>query len=788
MEAPVRRNRRRGIALILALLTTVILVTLSLAFTSLSLTEARTSRNSGYEETSLQAATFGLEYALVYMGHGKVYQGSDTLPSFRCWETRPWPNPSNDANYAFGFYNNLTATTAPVRLTQQPSPGGDILTVSVSNITQDPTLEAFVPGNLSNNDKLRLRADLRRIRFLVPNGSQEAVRLIGGDVGFTCDVVVEPILISRNQGRHDFRLVATTQIFQINPGAGQLTTAQRPVATRVVEARVKESSFDYAHFIANGRSWNVNGHTVSTLPSVQDPNSTDPNKVIDLTDYVTIPSTYKEQGPMRVDGQDPTLKNGLTGANPLFRVVSNSGNLRFAPGANDGNVRFTHKISINQPANLYEDNVVDSTMKGFTAGISLNSARVGIPDFRRDDMVLASKLKVADTDVSGFVEVPTSAIPGARGSSQPAPRHVDPQLGPFYDGYQTVTQNGQSYQVPKPFDYRPRVPNTEITLSNDRVKMVRRDTYTGDQIGATQEFSVSQLQMGVIYVEGGNVVVKTEGNADAAFGKFRGKLSIVAGERAAREGAGTGEEAIYAQAAREFYNLEKRRWDLAYAAGQHPDPALFATPPYTKAQLQAAAAQFPANVTTPVPQGMANNQPLWPAPDAEVDAQGNFVKYKVEREGNVVIADDVVYDKTAGNSLGLFAQNFILLNDTTPSDSLTVDAVMMSKERSLSLDWDNTGRQNPTTWEAMMKTVDAHGDPIKRAIKIRGSVIGEYIDVEGDILGRGYTNQQFEYDVALRNANPPFMPRLNLAQLDGGFRYMILHYLDRGTLNAAGAL
>ena len=72
MKLPKGLRRRRGVALILALLTTVILVTLSLAFMSLSLSEARTSRSYGYVETSVQAASYGLEYALTYMGRGTV--------------------------------------------------------------------------------------------------------------------------------------------------------------------------------------------------------------------------------------------------------------------------------------------------------------------------------------------------------------------------------------------------------------------------------------------------------------------------------------------------------------------------------------------------------------------------------------------------------------------------------------------------------------------------------------------------------------------------------------------
>ncbi|MBT9585306.1 hypothetical protein IV102_18320 [bacterium] len=760
MHYPKRFRKRHGVALILALLTTVILVTLSLAFMSLSLSEARTSRAYGYEETSVQAASHGLEYALVYMGHGSNPQIT--------WDIRNWPNPTNAADLGFGFYNVLHAHNAPVIASD--------LMVTVTNITQDPTLEAFVPANLPNTEKIRLREDLRRIRFVTPGGLPRLVPL-NSDLAFTTDTVVEPILVARNQGRHDFRLVSTARVYQLPPG-GAPSAGQTPLATRVIEARVKESSFDYAHFIANGRTWNVNGKTPGNSQQVPDPNN--PNATIDMADYVFIPPDYTEQGPMRVDGQDPAQVNPNSPP-ALGRVVNNSGNLRFAEGADDGNVKFTHKLTINKPANLYQDNnLTDSTMAGFNGGFVPLASRVGIPDFRRDDMILASKFRVSETDKSGFFKIPTAEIPGALGNNQPPPRGTDADLGPFYDGYQPVVINGQTYQVPKPFDYRPRVPNIEVTLNQDTVKIVKRNTAT-NEVMATDEFSQSQLQMGILYVEGGNVVVKTGPN------KFRGKLSIVAGEAPGRESFTSSEESVYSKAAREFYNYEKARWDLAKKLGQNPVAADYKTPPYTAAFLQAAHNAQPPKIAASVEAGMAANQPLWPAPEAEVSGTGP-TRYMVEREGNVVVADDVVYSGTAGDSLGLFAQNFVLLNDTTPSSTLNIDAVLLSAERSVSLDWDNTGRQNEASWAAMMKTVDENGQPISRTVNINGSVIGEYIDVEGDLRGRGYAVQNFKYDLALRNANPPFMPRLNLAQLAGGYRFMILHYLDRGSLSTAGIL
>ena len=458
MKLPKGLRRRRGVALVLALLTTVILVTLSLAFMSLSLSEARTSRSYGYEETSVQAASYGLEYALTYMGRG-------TVPGQQVWESKPWPNPGGSSSTAFGFYNVLKAQTGAITAGQEipPAPGQRIA-VTVLNITQDPTLEAFVPATLSNQDKIQLRQDLRRLRICDQNLNPRLIPL-NSDLGFTCDIVVEPVLLSRGQGRHDYRLTSTARVYALANGAS--VNANVPVATRVVEARIKESSFDYAHFIANGRTWNVNGYTPATTPRVDG---------TDLADYVVIPKDYVEQGPMRVDGQDAAA----AAPNSVERhVKEQSGNLRFLPNSAQNGPKFQYKLTINQPANVYPDDVTDSTMGGFTAGFVPRSRRIGIPDFRQEDMKLAAKYVVKDTDQSGLIEIPTSSIPGARGSTVPAPKSGDAS-DPFYDGTETVfDSSGNPHVVRKSVDFRPRFPNVEVTLNKDQIQIQTRSTLDG---------------------------------------------------------------------------------------------------------------------------------------------------------------------------------------------------------------------------------------------------------------------------------------------------------------------
>lgn len=103
-------------------------------------------------------------------------------------------------------------------------------------------------------------------------------------------------------------------------------------------------------------------------------------------------------------------------------------------------------------------------MARFNGGFVPMAKRVGIPDFRRDDMILASKFRVSDTDKSGFFKIPTSEIPGALGISRPRAERTQ-----SWDRFMMVTNLWSSmadHQVPKPFDYRPRAPNIEVTLQS----------------------------------------------------------------------------------------------------------------------------------------------------------------------------------------------------------------------------------------------------------------------------------------------------------------------------------
>ena len=162
----------------------------------------------------------------------------------------------------------------------------------------------------------------------------------------------------------------------------------------------------------------------------------------------------------------------------------------------------------------------------------------------------------------------------------------------------------------------------------------------------------------------------------------------------------------------------------------------------------------------------------------------------MEREGNVVIGGDIQKAENASAIIGLNAENFILLNDRTielkdnPTE-LAVDAVFMSFEHSVQLDWDNTGNNRVMVDD----TNDAHDVTTAPGhhgnFIYRGSLISAFSDVEGDVTGKGYTDQDFEHDRDLLNFTPPFQPRSLLASYPNtqiAIEWQIKQYADRGSL------
>lgn len=754
-----RIGRKRGISLIMALFTTAVLFSLAIAFLALAIGEARTSRSASYSTVAQNAANWGVEYTLNYMGRG----GN--------WTTQFEPG-------SLVVFDVLHAI----------SPNGNQHLASAEG-AYTVQITANSEGNDANQRLLQITGPNPDGSTLVIGDPADPDRLLA-----QVEVSVAPVRVTGFVGQQpQYNLISTARI--LRPGETE------PLASRVIEVRVRQKPeiSDLIH-VQNMRSWDAQGVGVGHPQ---------------MSDRIFIPSVYRTDGTVRVTGTDPLV--------PGAPWRDQAGNLRFQnPDSED--LAFEGPLFINRLGNLGPsgNTFAPPDLAAYQGPVSFGSDFVPLPDvsfyLNRDkngDGVIQNA-----GSLSGFSLADAGEERGLLYAASLDNTGDAVPEGPLVRGYFGVdrglveTAHQRHPRVPvaggPPVvlqDYRPPVPEVEIVLMDGGMIQVNYWEVTHGDGGITnsdgslndvavnrplngpvgQPFHFSQLKHGTIYVEGGNTVVRSELSGGEA-AEFEGRLTIVAAEdntrRRTDDGSGSAAYAnvngsIYHQAAREFFDLMKTRAQLP---SDHPDyvpnDATFPSPPYSGSTLVAAANSglIQANVG-----GLATDETLfWPPP-----------ALPVEREGNLVIGGDLRKAENANAVVGLNAENFILLNDRTitikqnPTE-LVVDAVFMSFEHSVQLDWDNTGNNrviiNGTTDAHDVITAPGHNGNFV----YNGSLISAFSDVEGDVTGKGYPNQDFEHDRDLLNFSPPFQPRSLLASYPNtqiAIEWQIKQYADRGSLN-----
>ncbi|MGE0491222.1 MAG: hypothetical protein AB7S38_18585 [Vulcanimicrobiota bacterium] len=746
-------NKRRGISLILALFTTVVLLTLSIAFIALALGEARTSRSASYAVVASNTANWGIEFTLNYMGRGGNWSTQFSPLDFTVFEVLNAAQPNGQVHLT-GPDGNLSATVT-VPATGDPN-------------TRLVTITGPGPGGAP---------------VVVGSGSEQLL----GQV----EVEVTPIKVTGIAGQQpQFQLISRARVTR--PGGEQ-------VASRVIEARVRQKpeTSDLMH-IQNLRSWDAQGAGVGNP---------------EMADKILVPRSFKADGTVRITGTDPAV--------PGAPWATQSGNVRLE-NPDSQNLAFEGPLFINRLGNLGPtgNSFLQPDLAAYQGGVFFGSDFVPLPDvsfyLNRDkdgngSVNQAGTINNFDLANAGeergllyAASIDTNGDPVPQGQL----------VSGYYPVNRTLVEAGHqahprlpdaSASLPVTLqDYRPPTPEVEIVLMDGGMIQVNYwETNFGDggisntdgslnSVGASQgnvgrvgqPFHISQLKHGTIYVEGGNAVVRSELSGGEA-SEFEGRLQIVAAEDASRRPiAGANPPAynnvagsIYNQAAREFFNYQKTLVELPSDDPNYVPPENFHAPPYTGAELRAAAAS--GIVTSPV-NGLPNDGTVyWPPPAATVD-----------REGNLVVAGDIKKSQNTNSVIGLSAENFVLLNDRTAGlkqnpKELVVDAVLMSFEHSVQLDWDNTGNNR-----VKVGNNDLHDVLVAPGFNgkfvYQGSLISAFSDVEGDVNGKGYPDQDLTHDRDLLNVTPPFQPRALLANYPNeqiSIEWQIKQYVDRGSLN-----
>ena len=766
MKGFLTRNKgRSGVTMILALFVTLLLSALSLAFVTLMIEDSSGSKNSALQIMSAEGAEWGVETALSYMGRGGNWQ------------------PAFDADRLV-FFDLLNA--------QQPN-GLDHLASAVGS---GGMIQVSVTAGSGDDSALRT---LQVLDPTLPNRS--ALRL-NDDILARVTVEVRPVdvpLAAYGPGQTpQYLLNSRCELYRQSPDLDS-NGDPIPVAVSQLEVQVRPEVETTALFqVQNLRSWDVQGGGIGN-----------PN----LADRILIPREYKSAGSVKVTGTDPR--------NPGAPWSAQAGNVRFEDPNSDKMV-FQGQLSVNQLNNLDQSGnaVSGGNSDQFPGGVVFGS----------DFLPLPSSKRYLNRDANGDGQLGTGSAPRPNelgGSNQewgllaaaavekngPSTPYGDPVSGYYRVGKELVVEAHQrhpktadpSSSVPLgQQDYRPSIPEVEVTLkAGGFIEVNVWETNFGDggassrdgslntvasaQMGSLagplgQTFHVDQLKNGVLYVEGGQVIVRSELSGGEA-AEFEGRLQIVAAEDSVRRGqvkTGTGMQtypnaarSLYHPAASDYLAWQEARMALPATDPNYLDPAQFQAPPYTAAQLKQAASNGGISTDLNDLNGVPDASPYWTPPSAGV-----------EREGNLVIAGDIAKKEGTSSIIGLTAENFLLINDRTvgqksQTKELKVEAVLTSFEHSLQFDWDNTSnnRVNGGAAYQQLATPGFFGK-----VKLKGSMLAPYSDVEGDAQGRGYPKQEFVHDSELARHSPPFQPRTLLSEYPNdqiSIAWSIVSYKDR---------
>ncbi|MBI3925105.1 MAG: hypothetical protein HY319_06155 [Armatimonadetes bacterium] len=784
-----RRGRagQRGVSLILALFTTVVLLTLSIAFIALAIGNARTSRTASYASVAQNAANWGIEYAINYMGVGDH------------WATS---------------FSGLTPVHQLVVAADQVHPaGGDY--------------EADVVANGNTRELVVENSTV---------GGGAALRIGTGGDAMTANVQVDvaPIVLTGGAGQiPNYQLVATSQVFN---------AAGVRVATRVVEVRVREGTVtDSLHFIQNGRAWDAMGVDFTNAATAAQ-----------MADRVRIPPTYVEDGPMSIvgGGAVPATTGNLhfigpyPGPRSFTKPVSiqQLSNMYSGPGSyNDG--------AATGPGGFFEADLIPDKKKPLPETTSyLNTDKNGngrIDGTGGGEAFPTLSFNPADPEERGVLYAASRFDVEAAGGPTLFTNGSD--QGYYKIDPEEVVIRRPTSTTPQIDDYRPGIPQIEVELNGDQVTVFEHTDVVNDPTGAsrqmlqTYDLGDGDLPNRVLYVEGGNVVVHSRLNGQDPV-PFDGDLTVVATGNPANEpisvtdgvpryDASAGSDTMYNWIAREMLEYEKLQPITV--------PADFNPPPYTADELRT----FNDTVLVPAGKGhagaktdlLSNNggitDPSWKGgsrcfypPPAQSTGNtstlsGQAFNNATDREGNLIVASDIKYNNDPDTIVGLLSENFILLNDHTTrdvagnaddgmravygaqtdankADTLEVDAVLFSFEHSVQFDWDNTALNSPDD-PSTPQVEGLHGQLIQpradnalRQFLYNGSVIGGFLDTEGDTSGRGYENQDFSHDPKLKNRQPPFLPRFDFDDFEPGVQitWVIRHYVDRGALSTENSV
>lgn len=830
MKFIIRKVKQKGVALVFALFTALLLMTLSTTVVGLSIRHARLGGEADYVQEALHSADWYVGATLEYL---------HTPGAFTTTQKYRYSNPYSDTTRI----NEGTKTDGVL--------GRDDVTASVIKLNDAEAKEYGLAGGSIDAHLIRFASDVPLVYF-PHTGAQPGAGFDSTSDRFSvCDVAVEKIPpqsglygTEGQPGYYHLSIIsrvyeasAWTAVKRVQEIGLDAYPTEGLLATRMIDVKARtENVLDYLHIIQDGRSWRANGLNLDGKDGLFEKfmKEGDVNAAKQLLQNGLLncgfPEDYLERGKLRIDGgtrmagADKKTLGGkqtiIDGSAQFFNEDAKNfaqflgeltqhrdmDTMSFSNGEGSKHMSDVCSSGLNDGAdsiglpssgensNYVAVNAQDAATGGFKKCSSVGR-NTGVDDdtyryksyadrdtyqsFARDkatdsEQSLSGKVECA-YDIGGHIGKKNSTASGVWVNSLPTASRSASSVPDVYS-------NGDSSDV------RPSFAKIVVTLGEgDNITITKENAKAGRSV-QLYSGNASRIKNGIISVNGGNVEVRsaTDGNGEAK--KFTGDITIVADVEADREdslayfGDSEGKscesgKSIYSDAARMY-------------ATDNPEKV----PPFSVKEVRQYAeekasesAEWGKKYKDASLVAKNDSAVVWPTPSSE----------STEREGNIYITGDIACGSSSDGkrgSVGIVAKNYVALNDKTVKEkdnslrnaakqSLSIEAMLFSFDKSVQFDWTNDAGNTSANFAALQKNAD------KREFNLVGSVVSSNLDIEGSAEGVGYLNQNERSNVSLENP-PPFIPAYSedsFVDANGntiaGGRWVIISYVDRGSRN-----
>lgn len=777
--------KRKGVALVFALFTIALLFSISTTIVAMSLSHSRDTRVVNYNDAALHAANWGIEAAVNYMGQpGLNYVASSGGNLSNINRETQWVDTQ--------CYIDTIPSGRHLRLISKGADNKAVnneVNVSVRSLDQNTMREyglAYYGGqtlgedswnsSYSGSDKhlhSRAGSDTREISFnSLSGGGDYCIYYKDGtyaQVKVACTEIRYPV---SNQPSK-YQLVALAKVRR--PKGGSPSTNDPILASRIVEANIRESmACDFMHFIQNARSWDAQGVDLGENTTLSASAADKARRA------VFMPEGYLERGKLCIDGYDNKNDPEKSPLKMFLNKLGVDGTIGFLYNSsfNANKYNFESDVTTMRSADTYvkkqrggNANPLNGVLSMFGGALNDGTPSKGMPESTKffDNAKAWANHRTAKTgqciaDIS-IASSNSTSIASDYSSCRVKNSTNGKKCPDIAQGLSNaLDENGNRMKSAVP-----TFATVRIELCGDKFKILKYNSALADNLGNVSadyidnltpnaggsvgqnslgsSRSISDITNGIINVTGGNVEVvnvRKFNNSGLSHdyvsdsdkgenGWFSDALTIASNVNAARDNSlngRSGGSALYSDAARKHYEANPYK----------------NIPPFSPSQLGT---------------GTSTAKSVWPTPASSA----------TEREGNIVIASDLLYGTNSNSSasLGIVAKNFILLNDKSGAKTsgskivsgvdksklknLRVDGVLMSMDHSLQYDWNNLGCNSSSVVSEMQNKIDDEGS--YRQFTLNGSIVSSFLDVEGDSYGRGYHEQHFGHDENLRYKLPP---------------------------------